>query len=520
MNQGGRGQRAGPLRSHPEVEPDGDSCGASGAAPQDGTVSPDSNRMRRPRRSTSLDGIRNRSAELTRRDGRTRWTEEENILLMRVHYIAEDLQQTSNRTYREILTTTWNDINPNKISYPNLLSNRVRWILQNAKFSSVELANIKRSYRPHTPTPTQDLTETEEVNRENQHEQNHQIKNTSKVFNRYLQLYSKISPQDRPGIPRLRGSRKIFESVERTNEVIRMHINNNSTLEDIVDFVYAGAITVCEENNIGRKTKKRETETQKDPPWKARLEKKINGIRKRIGTLHTYLNTTSPSRKVIKRALHIASVSNISREQLKDRLTVECDILKQKAKALGNRLRRYNERVKRYRNNNLFYKNPKQFYRTLETTTTTTTTTSEQKHPTKESIQSTWEEIWSRNEEHDDDAFWIREAEEESSGYIMEEENITEQDIKTVLKKTNNWSAPGPDGLHNYWWKYFTSTHTCLATVFQKALSKPSLIPDFCTLGVTHMIPKGTNSEDPKDYRPITCLPTISNGLITVRILS
>ncbi|XP_044766190.1 uncharacterized protein LOC123322312 [Coccinella septempunctata] len=321
-----------------------------------------------------------------------------------------------------------------------------------------------------------------------------------------MQLYTKISPQNRPKIPRLKGSRNIHESVKEVNKIIKSTLKRNSTLEEVVDCVFAGAVTVCQENKIHITSRQPKPKEDKEPPWKQRLEKKINTIRKQIGKLHTYLNTNSPSRKTSKKVARIASEFRIKSigERFKQDLTKLCDTLKQKVKALGNRIRRYNERSTRYKNNQLFYKNQKQFYRQLEGTTTT-----EEEFPTPQDMHATWKEIWGHAVEHDDEASWIREAETEAEKYAMEEITITEDDIKAVLKKSNNWTAPGPDGIHNYWWKNFDSTHEQLSKLFQKALTDPSQIPEFCTLGITHMIPKGTKNGDPTNYRPITCLPAI-----------
>ncbi|XP_044751728.1 uncharacterized protein LOC123311723 [Coccinella septempunctata] len=394
--KGGRGQRAGPLRSRPEVEPDGVSCGASGAAPRDGTVRPNSHG--RERRSISLDKIRTRPAEVSStRDGKVRWTQEENILLMRTHFIAQQQQHDTGGNYRELLTTIWNEINPEKQSYPNLLVNRVRLFLQNERFSTVELEAIKKSIRPHTPNPAENTdVDNEEAYAEHPMEPTPQWCQTNKIFQKNMKMYARVSTQDRPKIPRLKGSRKILESVERANTVIKSSIRSDSTIADFVDSVYAGAITVCEKNGIrlySRQTKPRE---EKMPPWKTRLEKKINNIRKIIGTLHTYLNNNSPTRKIVKR---VTSQHHIKArdEQLRQQLIILCDTLKQKIKALGNRIRRYNERVKRYKNSQLYYKNPKQFHRSLEGTVTVN-----KSYPTPENIHATWKEIWAHAGDHDD----------------------------------------------------------------------------------------------------------------------
>ncbi|XP_044745177.1 uncharacterized protein LOC123307040 [Coccinella septempunctata] len=254
------------------------------------------------------------------------------------------------------------------------------------------------------------------------------------------------------------------------------------------------------------------------PPWKTRLERKINVIRKKIASLHTYLNTDSPPNKVYKAVRRIASELQIKAwtPDFRQKLETLCDKLKQRVKALGNRMKRYNERTKRYKINQLYYKNQKQFFRDLENGTAT-----DDKPPKAEDMRKYWQEIWGKDKHHDDGAGWIREAEAESTKYDMENIHITKSDIEYVLKKTNNWAAPGPDKIHNYWWKYFPSTHQPLATLFQRALRDPSTIPKSLTLSCTRMIPKGNITTIPKNFRPITCLPTIYKiltGTITMHI--
>ncbi|XP_045474049.1 uncharacterized protein LOC123680280 [Harmonia axyridis] len=322
MCQGGREQQAGLLRSRPEEEPDGVSCGASGAAPRDGTVSPISDPPSRGG-NQSLDGTQYHPAEAPRtRDGRVRWTEEENILIMRTHFIAQELQQTTGRTYREILTTIWNEIKPERQSYPNLLSNRVRRMLESGKFSRVELNNIERSTRPFAPVPEDEDQNTECSPSETLTHQETDVNNETsqkrskiqQIFESNLQMYTRISPQERPQIPRLKGSRKILESVQSVNDIIGTILSSQSNLEETTDYVYAGAITVCEVNKIRLRSTEPTPRRETTPPWKIRLETKIKNIRKKIGKLHTYLQTDSPTRKLLKSIHRISSEIHIQEE--------------------------------------------------------------------------------------------------------------------------------------------------------------------------------------------------------------
>lgn len=455
-----------------------------------------------------MDGIRFRPADVLRRDGRIRWTEEQNVLLMRVHFISKELEQRENLNYRQTLTQTWNEINPEKPSYPNLLANRIKWLLNNDKFTAIELDNIKLSCYPRSAiydcreqstgtVPTQTPEEEESCAVKPSTLERQLLKN-------YL-LYAGIPPENRPRIPRMKGSKLMLQKVHEIDKLLERNLPLTGTLEQVTDFVYAGAITACTELGakiVDTQPKKQETA----PPWKQRLEKKITDIRKKIGILHTYLSTQPPSGRVEKLTRQIASTFKIKARNscFRESVVVISDRLKQKIKVLGCRLQRYNERVKRYKNNQLFYKNQQQSFRQLEDETSVG-----EEPPTEEEMHLFWKNIWEEEKIHDDSPQWVREAERESSKYRMDDVTITEEDIKATLKKTNNWSAPGVDKIQNYWWKYFAATHQHLAKLFQETLEDPTKIPDFFTLGISHMLPKGNNAANPKNYRPITCLPTI-----------
>lgn len=109
---------------------------------------------------------------------------------------------------------------------------------------------------------------------------------------------------------------------------------------------------------------------------------------------------------------------------------------------------------------------------------------------------------------YDEGAYWIEEAQSRIPGEIMDDNGVQRSDVSDVLRHCGNWASPGPDKLHNYWWKYFTSVHEKLA-LLQEALNNPSTVPEFFTMGITYLIPKSENSEGPGDYRPITCLPSV-----------
>lgn len=98
---------------------------------------------------------------------------------------------------------------------------------------------------------------------------------------------------------------------------------------------------------------------------------------------------------------------------------------------------------------------------------------------------------------------------------------ITCKDVEETLLKSANWRAPGIDGIHNFWLKRLNVLHLHIARIFNSFIESPSLTPHFFTEGITYLLPKSSNTSDPSQYRPITCLPTLYkllSGILCTKI--
>ncbi|XP_045535408.1 uncharacterized protein LOC106709986 [Papilio machaon] len=126
-----------------------------------------------------------------------------------------------------------------------------------------------------------------------------------------------------------------------------------------------------------------------------------------------------------------------------------------------------------------------------------------------------WSGIWSVPIEHTEGE-WLNVVRRSCEAVTeMGPVVITGSDISAAVRSVPNWKSPGPDGLQNFWLKWFRSSHERLAAQFQLAIELGTL-PDFMTSGITHLIYKSGCSTDPKNYRPITCLPTIYKLLTSI----
>ena len=86
---------------------------------------------------------------------------------------------------------------------------------------------------------------------------------------------------------------------------------------------------------------------------------------------------------------------------------------------------------------------------------------------------------------------------------------ITKEEIQRAIKRIPNWKAPGNDQIQGYWYKYLNNVIDCLKSIFRKWILNSENIPETVCKGITVLIYKGGDTNDPKNYRPITCLNLI-----------
>ena len=88
----------------------------------------------------------------------------------------------------------------------------------------------------------------------------------------------------------------------------------------------------------------------------------------------------------------------------------------------------------------------------------------------------------------------------------MEQSVIDEACFNGCVSRLRNWAAPGPDGVQGFWIKRFTALRSVIISHFNNMLKDGSLIPSWFPKGKTILIPKASDTEQPKNFRPITCL--------------
>ena len=115
-----------------------------------------------------------------------------------------------------------------------------------------------------------------------------------------------------------------------------------------------------------------------------------------------------------------------------------------------------------------------------------------------------------KKKKHYENAEWINNITKELEG--DEEGPKTEIHIdflKTTLKRISNWKTPGHDGIHDFWFKKFTTSHGRVTLEMNRCLQGIQ-VPNWMTKGKTTLIQKDpSKGTAPNNYRPITCVPKI-----------
>lgn len=309
----------------------------------------------------------------------------------------------------------------------------------------------------------------------------------------------------RPRISKIKQNKNTKCTMQAINSALSEFITASADLEELCHNVYCAAAVANDIQQTKNTVLNHKNLSPQRPPWETRIEKKITTLRKEIGLLHSYLGTENPSNRVKEKIQQYARKLKLKRgeAQYHLRLRTHAENLKQKIAAMGNRLRRYNKRTQRYRQNNLFTSNQKKFFRALDDDTG-----KPQSAPPKlEEVERYWSDIWSQGQKHNTEAHWIKtEIEEQRNLREMAAVTVSEEDVRATINRLKNWTSPGVDGIHNYWWKSLTSTHEVLSRFIQKALENPHSVPEYFTHGITHLLPKKGDLNQPGNYRPITCL--------------
>ena len=296
------------------------------------------------------------------------------------------------------------------------------------------------------------------------------------------------------------------ELVGNCNNVLEKYLTNRESIEDMVDAVYAMGKVVMErmgvkrrtmepkKNKINRRERKKLDKIKELRQWMARIANEIHRRDKNK-------RATEKEKKLMKQLKTICGVENFRKE----------DLLRKKEEMMDEMryhqatLRKIQEKGKKIKDNTMFLKKEGEFYRKIREKDQ-----EEGETPNIDKFSEFWGNIW-----EDDSTTPYRPWMQDMGRELYEKvENVkdfvvTSEILSKVIKKRKNWTAPGADGIQNYWWKKFHKVWPCLVKALRKITEDPNSTPEWFPIGRTVLLPKTGRRDLVSEYRPITCLNTV-----------
>lgn len=432
------------------------------------------------------------------------WTKEEIYEIMWCYHYCK---LRGNNNYINIYKY-WRQRNPDSRTNidANKLQNQRRYIETNKKISADDIKTIIENVNieiekessvgsEHNPPP-----QIEEVPNEQPVDSL-----AEEIKAKYIEYLSKEF-SERLRLPKLKLNLKARTLIHAANERLKniMEELNISSLFEINTLAYTTAAVISAKICPARLKHQNKRNAPKIPLWQRRLENKIAHLRIDLSILVSIRNKKMSKEK-------IKAKQTMRKYDIKDenKLTEIIEELKQKISAKAQRLRRYKQRSDQFMRNTLFQNNPKKFFVSLKNDTIKTT-----KHPSKPELERYWKDIFESDTKFNEDAKWIKKLQKEKCK--MQWVIIDKEELKNALKNTQGWKAPGLDMLPNFWWKQLSNLYESLAKQFNHLMHDDGTIPPWLAEGKTHLVPKNNDTEDPKNFRPITCLNTVYKLLTSI----
>lgn len=455
---------------------------------------------------------------------RTTWTNEINQYVVQCYYQITKLE-TSKEPYSKELHRLVVEKFPSlrQKTVQNILDQR-RSIFINNRLSADIINKIKHEVSVELGIQIYRETQedTDDVSADDQIQPMTPKTEVEDEFDRNFLKYHGADPTAKPMLPKLKFKPQTRSVIKEVDKLIADKITRDMKIEHLHSILYTGAFTVISRNNQHIRENAKETDTERKkiserkhklPAWEYRLNRKIESLRKDIGILTQSQNPSATDRvKQIARTLE-----NRYRSHENPTIQEILDLLKQKLAAAAKRLKRYRTSNRRRIQNRQFSINQKQFYKCLEVDNNQAQNVKTYTPIDVDTIKEFWENTWSESVEHKRTKWLYDEKKSISNIKTMLNWKITTDELKEAIRKTPNWKAPGADKIHNFWFKQFVSTHEQLSRCYNHLLENPTEIPKFMVVGITYLLPKtNTFSDDPSQYRPITCLPTIYKILTSI----
>ena len=426
-----------------------------------------------------------------------------NKLVMQCYFQSDP----SKRNYRKRMHVIWNEIGGFELTEQKLVG-QARAIRTNKWLSDLELEQLQRKIRSeerkqHQQTCINDDRPEATVNKDRKKdigEQRHEtlIERKAEVNEEENQIMEKLveelSKESIEQPPNLRGiDRKRLKGASEEADRVPQHVTlRMETLKQLNNILKAVGNVVA--GLVGGKKKR--ADKKRKPCWKRRIQGKVKELRKDLSRLVTMKEMRLGNPQLLKTLREKCKVRekgyNVVIEELRQRIT-----------ANNIKIKSYNDRCDHFRQNRLFISNQQRLLQELEGNKNEPPVV-----PDAESSKGFWNSIWSESKVYNGQADWLNDI-EENLGTIRKQETltVTEAMVEEQIKKILSWKAPGPDGVHGYWFKCIKAVRPVLAALLNEAFQSGN-VPEWLTRGKTVLIVKDKDkANEVTNFRPNTCLP-------------
>ena len=287
-----------------------------------------------------------------------------------------------------------------------------------------------------------------------------------------------------------------------------------SDVNQLNNLTYAAAITAINASNAQRSCiyRKSNKNKRKGDEWVFNMKRRIDNLRGDVSRL-SQMRDPNPSSKMKKNNNAMRQRYNITDEHERE---VMLETLKQRMVALNNRLSRYQKRQTQFRQNNDFIEKPSKLFDELRGNKSDI-----KEPPSKEDTEQFWKPMYEKKKEYNKDSAWLQQYKDSITVVQSEYSDITSDEVASATKKFANWKSPGIDKIQNFWWCNLPNLHNKLAEVSNNIIIDPTSCPEWLTTGRTTLISKKPPTQNPSNYRPVTCLPImykIISSIVTSRL--
>ena len=124
--------------------------------------------------------------------------------------------------------------------------------------------------------------------------------------------------------------------------------------------------------------------------------------------------------------------------------------------------------------------------------------------PSKEDVQTFWNNIWGKEKQFNQEADWLPGLEKEYCMNVQPQKyEMTMEILSKIFNNAANNKAPGRDRIVMYWLKKLTSTHGYFLNILISLNRNEIQMPLWLSTTRTALLPKNSETNRPENYRPI-----------------